>query len=72
MKKINMNMGDDLVLWFEEKAKEIGITRTALMSIAMNEYREQRENMKALANVQVFVDKIIELDKESKGVADVE
>ena len=68
MKKVNMNIADDLVGWFETRASEIGISRTALMSIAMNEYREQRENMKSLNNVQVLVEKLTEFENRNSGV----
>ena len=66
MKRINMNISSELVDWFDKKSSEIGVSRTALMSMAMYQYMEQRENIKALGNVQLILDKLEKMDNNKR------
>lgn len=63
MKRINMNISSELVEWFDKKSSEIGVSRTALMSMAMYQYMEQRENIKALENFQIILDRVEKMDQ---------
>lgn len=40
IKRVNIRMGQDLHDWFEKKAGELGVPTSALMIIAMHEYRK--------------------------------
>lgn len=54
IKRINVRMGQVLHDWFEEKADELGVPTSALMIIAMNEYRKMQtasEQMPFISNM---------------------
>lgn len=42
-KRVNVRMGSSLHDWYQEQANELGIATTALMIIAMNDYRKKNE-----------------------------
>lgn len=39
--RINVTMSKDLAQWVEKKAKELGVTRSALITIATGQYKTQ-------------------------------
>lgn len=52
IKRINIRMGQELHDWFEMKGDQLGVPTSALMIIALNEYRKQQtasENLPALS-----------------------
>ena len=57
----NISISEDTAKWYEEKAKEIGTTQTALMSIALNDYIKQDNALKTMSNIMLEMKKLQEL-----------
>lgn len=49
--------------WFDAKSKETGISKSALMSMALNEYIDQKTSIQAMSRVDYFINKIDEVQK---------
>lgn len=50
--RVNINVSERINDWFVKKAEELGVTRSALMCMALNEYIDQKEGMKAMGDLQ--------------------
>lgn len=46
----NINMSKALASYYEEKAKELGVSQSALMVIALSEYMKQAQAISFLSN----------------------
>lgn len=57
----NINMADETALWFEEKAKSMGVTQSSLMAIALQEYIKQDSALKTLT------DMLVEMKKQNEN-----
>lgn len=44
--RININMSSDLVDFFQEYADKLGISRSAAMVVALNNFKDQQELLK--------------------------
>lgn len=60
----NISISEDTAKWYEEKAKEIGTTQTALMSIALNEYIKQDNALKTMSNIMFEMKNMQELKEK--------
>lgn len=56
----NIAISEDTAKWFENKAKEIGTTQSALMSIALTEYMKQDSALKTMSDIMQQMRKITE------------
>lgn len=56
--RVNINVSDRINNWFNEKANELGVTRSALMCMAMNEYIDQKEAMVSFSNIQDIISQV--------------
>lgn len=45
MPRVNINISDELKVYFEDLSKETGASQSALMAIAIKEYVEQKKLM---------------------------
>jgi len=64
----NIAMSEDTAKWYEEKAKEMGTTQSALMAIALTEYIKQDSALKTMSNIMVEMKRLQELkDKLPKA-----
>lgn len=41
----NMYMSQDVALWYEEEAKRIGVSQSALMTMVLSSYIDQKKSM---------------------------
>lgn len=65
--RVNFNMDSELKEWAEEQADAYGITLTGMLNIAVAQYKQQCEGLKAMSNVEQFVEKLRqELAKKDK------
>lgn len=56
--KISMNINEDLKNWYEEKAKETGISRTALMSMALTNYMDSKKALSETGSIAKLVEQL--------------
>ena len=57
----NIKMSEETAKWYEDKAKEIGTTQSALMSIALNEYIKQDNALKTMSNIMIEMKRLQEV-----------
>lgn len=63
---ITMNIPSDLLEKVGEKAKEIGITRTSLFIISVNEYLKQQETIAQLPSILEELKKLQDTETKKK------
>ena len=51
--RVNINVSDRINYWFEDKSRELGVSKSAMMCMALNEYIDQKEGMANLNNMQI-------------------
>lgn len=56
--RVNIRVATWINEWFDNKAKETGIAKSALMAMALNEYIDQKESLKAMSRVDFFSNQI--------------
>ena len=59
----HVRMSQEVAEWYENRSKEIGISQTNLMVMALSEYMKQEKTIDVMANVKEFMDKIAEVEK---------
>jgi hypothetical protein len=59
----HIRMSQEVAEWYENRSKEIGITQTNLMVMALSEYIKQEKTVDVMANVKELMDKIAEVEK---------
>lgn len=61
----NITLSDKTAMWYEDKAKEMGLSQSAIMSIALQEYIKQDNALKTMSEVLVEMKKLQE-EKERR------
>lgn len=63
LKRLNINMSEKLVEWYDKRAEEMGVSRSAVMCMAMQEYMEQKNAVNVMEEFKVLAEqmKIAEL-----------
>ena len=56
----NIRMSPEVAKWYEEKAKELGVSQSNLMVMALGEYIKQDKTIKMMSNLQEIIDKLEE------------
>ena len=51
-------MSPEVAKWYEEKAKELGVSQSNLMVMALGEYIKQDKTIKMMSNLQEIIDKL--------------
>lgn len=46
----NINMSLKIAKWYEEKAKELGVSQSSVMVLALNEYIKQSDAVDVMSN----------------------
>lgn len=46
--RVNITIGDELNNWFENESKRIGVSKSALMCMAMETYKDQKASILAM------------------------
>ena len=59
----HIRMSQEVAEWYENRSKEIGITQTNLMVMALSEYIKQEKTIDVMVNVKELMDKIAEVEK---------
>lgn len=57
----NIKISEETAKWYEDKAKEIGTTQSALMSIALVEYIKQDNALKTMSNIMIEMKRLQEV-----------
>lgn len=57
----NISISEETAKWYEDKAKEIGTTQSALMSIALVEYIKQDNALKTMSNIMIEMKRLQEV-----------
>lgn len=65
-KRKNVTISDELAKWYEERAKEMGTTQSALMAMALDYYVREEKMINLMSNMQAIAEKLqIEENKDS-------
>jgi len=54
----NIRMSPEVAKWYEEKSKELGVSQSNLMVMALSEYIKQDKTIKMMSNLQELVNKL--------------
>ena len=54
----NIRMSPEVAEWYEEKAKELGVSQSNLMVMALSEYIKQDKTIRMISNLQDIIDKL--------------
>ena len=54
----NIRMSPEVAKWYEEKSKELGVSQSNLMVMALSEYIKQDKTIKMMSNLQEIIDKL--------------
>jgi hypothetical protein len=60
----NISISEETSKCDKDKAKEIGTTQSALMSIALNDYIKQDNALKTMSNIMIEMKRLQELKDE--------
>lgn len=66
-KRMNLALGEDIAKWLDERAKDLRISRTALINIALEQYMHGVKLMKDDKGISELVDKLQDLSKSIKS-----
>lgn len=54
----NIGMSPEIAEWYEKRAKELGVSQSNLMVMAMSEYIKQDKTISIMSNIQEIIEKI--------------
>ena len=54
----NIRMSPEVAEWYEKRAKELGVSQSNLMVMALSEYIKQDKTISILSNIQGIIEKI--------------
>lgn len=54
----NIRMSPEVAEWYEKKAKELGVSQSNLMVMALSEYIKQDETIKMISNLKEIIEKL--------------
>lgn len=54
----HIRMSPKIAIWYEERSKEIGISQTNLMVMALSEYMKQEKTVDVMANMQEIMNQL--------------
>lgn len=59
----NIRMSPEVAEWYEKKAKELGVSQSNLMVMALSEYIKQDKTIRMMSNLQEIIDKLGNLEQ---------
>lgn len=62
----NITMSEELADYFEMKAKELGISQSAMMVVALSDYVKQDKTIEMMSNMEFFSKVIQETKNPSR------
>lgn len=66
--RINTRIGQKQNQWLEKESAETGISKSALMSIALEQYIQQKDTVEAMNNMHGLYNKLADIENELKHV----
>lgn len=62
--RLNISIDENLVPKIDEVAKEMGLSRSAFLSVAVNQYIMQNDAMKMMSDMPALMQKLEELEEK--------
>lgn len=62
--RLNISIDENLVPKIDEVAKEMGLSRSAFLSVAVNQYIMQNDAMKMMSDMPALMKKLEELEEK--------
>jgi len=59
----NLTMSNEIASWYEEKAKELGISQSNMMVMALAEYIKQEKALDMMSNLEEMMKKLEDTQK---------
>ena len=63
MAKLNINISDNLMEWLDMRAKEIHVTKTALVNLALEQYMQSYKVISQADGIGELVKKMVDIEK---------
>ena len=63
VKRANISLSDDLMNKIDERAEEMGLNRSAFITVAVNNYFLQEESIRIAKEIPIFLQKLEEIEK---------
>ena len=54
----NIGMSTDVAEWYEKRAKELGVSQSNLMVMALSEYIKQDKTIRMMSNLEKIIEKL--------------
>jgi len=54
----NIRMSPEVADWYEKRAKELGVSQSNLMVMALSEYIKQDKTIRMMSNIQEIIEKL--------------
>lgn len=67
--RVNVRVSAKIKAWFEAKSMETGISQSALMSMALDEWIFQKETIKTMTDMGVIASKLDEMQMQIKELS---
>lgn len=64
--RINITVSDELKAWIEDRAKRLGISQSAIVVNALEEWISQKESSKPTTDINELISKIDKMQEEIK------
>lgn len=59
----NIRMSPEVAEWFEVKARELGVSQSNLMVMALGEYIKQDKTIRMMSNLQEIIEKLENVER---------
>ena len=63
----NIRMSPEVAKWYEEKAKELGVSQSNLMVMALGEYIKQDKTIKMMSNIENMIKQLERMESNSQN-----
>jgi len=62
--RINVTLSEELKEWCDKQSEAFGMSNSALMVIALSQYKQQMEGLNALKDLGILYEKLEEISKK--------
>jgi len=62
--RINVTISEELKQWCDKQSEAYGMSNSALMVVALSQYKQQMEGLNALKDLGTFYEKLEEMSKK--------
>ena len=59
----NIRMSPEVAWWYEMRAKELGVSQSNLMVMALSEYIKQDKTIRMMSNLEKMIEKLEDTQK---------